>query len=177
VKQSAFTSIEALSQQEVKTKIVSHVADGARWKTRIILVNMDTVPARIRRQWADREPSKPTGRQLLRQIAAGPLLTSGRTKLLLPFDRGLDLGVALANASPAHDASITKPLCNEQGAVISSDVVSLPRRAHTAFGLTNPSARPEDQRGVVEFSSPVEFFSLGIRGNNGAFTAIRALGK
>ena len=61
--------------------------------------------------------------------------------------------------------------------VFSSDVVSLSRRAHTAFGLTNPSARPEDQRGVVELSSSVEFFSLGIRGNNGAFTSIRALNK
>ena len=43
----AFTSIEALSPQEVKTKVISHVADGARWKTTIILVNTDTVPAQF----------------------------------------------------------------------------------------------------------------------------------
>ncbi len=216
----AFTSIEALSPQEVKTKVISHIADGARWKTTIILVNTDTVPvqftvnfwkddgspflrqvvdaipvggartietdglaATLSTGWAEVLSAQSIGGtaifrdQTLRQEAAVPLLTSGGTKLLLPFDRGLDLGVALANSSPAQDASITRTLRNEQGVVFSSDVVSLSRRAHTAFGLTNPSARPEDQRGVVELSSSVEFFSLGIRGNNGAFTSIRALSK
>src|SRR5439155_200502 len=41
----AFTSIEALSPQDPKTKVVSHIADGARWKTTFILVNTDSVPA------------------------------------------------------------------------------------------------------------------------------------
>ena len=98
-------------------------------------------------------------------------------RLVLPFQGGLDLGVALADASLAQDASITRTLRNEQGQMITSDSVSLLHRTHTAFGLANPSTRPEDQRGLVEFSSGVEFYSLGIRGNNGAFTSIRALSK
>jgi hypothetical protein len=115
--------------------------------------------------------------QTLQQEAAVPLLTGGSTRLMLPFDRGLDLGVALANSSQTQDAGITRTLRNEQGQMISADAVSAPRRSHTAFVLTNPSTRPEDQRGVVEFSSGVEFFSLGIRGNSGVFTSIRALSK
>src|SRR5207247_1535211 len=43
----AFTSIEALGPQEVKTKVISHVADGARWKTTIVVVNTDSVPAQF----------------------------------------------------------------------------------------------------------------------------------
>jgi len=96
---------------------------------------------------------------------------------LLPFDRGLDLGVALANASQTQDAGITRTLRNEQGQLITSDSLMVMHRAHTSFLLANPSTRPEDQRGVVEFSATNDFFNLGIRGNNGAFTSIRALNK
>jgi hypothetical protein len=225
----AFTSIEALSPQDPKTKVVSHIANGARWKTTIVLVNTDSGPAQftvnfwkddgtpltvtlvdgrslervtdtipvggsrtietdglastLSTGWAEVVSSQSIGGtaifrdQTLRQEAAVPLLTSGGTRLLLPFDKGLDLGVALASSNQAQDAGITRTLRNENGQLITSDAVFLSHHAHTAFGLTNPSIRPEDQRGVVEFSSSVEFFSLGIRGNNGAFTSIRALGK
>jgi hypothetical protein len=225
----AFTSIEALSPQDPRTKVISHIANGARWKTTIVLVNTDSVPLQftvnflkddgtpltvtlvdgrsltqvvdaipvggsrtietdgmastLSTGWAEVLSAQSIGGtaifrdQTLRQEAAVPLLSSGGTRLLLPFDRGLDLGVALANASLTQDAGITRTLRNEQGQMISADSVSAPRRSHTAFVLTNPSARPEDQRGVVEFTSGVEFFSLGIRGNSGVFTSIRALSK
>ena len=42
---SAFTSVEAVTPQPAATKIISHVGDGGTWKTTIILVNTDTVPA------------------------------------------------------------------------------------------------------------------------------------
>lgn len=41
----AFTSVEAVTNQQPATKIISHVADGGLWKTTIILVNTDTAPA------------------------------------------------------------------------------------------------------------------------------------
>ena len=81
----------------------------------------------------------------------------------------MELGVALASASPGQDASTTRTLRNEQRVVISADALSLLCRAHTAFGLTNPSARPEDQREVVEFSSGAEFFILWGRQTRSGF--------
>jgi hypothetical protein len=105
------------------------------------------------------------------------MLGSGGTRLVLPFQSGLDLGVALANANTTQDLGITRTLRNEQGQLITSDSLMVMRRAHTSFLLANPSTRPEDQRGVVEFSATHEFFDLGIRGNNGAFTSISALSK
>jgi hypothetical protein len=230
----AFTSIEALTPQDPKNKVISHIANGqipgsGSWKTTIVLVNtasspvqftvnffkddgspltvtlvdgrslsqvVDAIPVGGSRTietdglasagstgWAEVLSGQSIGgtaifrEQTLRQEAAVPLLASGGTRLVLPFDRGLGLGVAMANSNPAQDAGITRTLRNEQGQLITSDAVFLSRHAHTSFVLTNPSVRAEDQRGVVEFSSSVEFFSLGIRGNNGAFTSIRALGK
>ncbi|HTM52040.1 MAG TPA: choice-of-anchor V domain-containing protein [Bryobacteraceae bacterium] len=225
----AFTSIEALGQVEAKNKVISHIANGARWKTTIILVNTDsaaaqftvnfwkddgsafsvslvgggtvasvtgTIPAggsttietdglaaELTTGWAEVLSAQAIGGaaifrdQTLRQEAGVPLLANGGTRLLLPFQSGTDLGVALANASASQDAGITRTLRNEQGQLILSDALMQPRRAHSAFLLANPSSKPEDQRGVVEFSSSVEFFSLGIRGNNGAFTSVRALSK
>jgi hypothetical protein len=225
----AFTSIEALSPQDPKTKVISHIANGARWKTTIVLVNTDSVPVQftvnfwkddgtpftvtlvdgrslaqvtdaipvggsrtietdglastLATGWAEVLSSQSVSGtaifrdQTLRQEAAVPLLTSGGTRLVLPFDKGLDLGVALANSNLTQDAGITRTLRNEQGQMITSDALLEQRRAHTSFLLANPSTRTEDQRGVVEFSSGVEFYSLGIRGNNGAFTSIRALSK
>ena len=115
--------------------------------------------------------------QTLKQEAAVPMLSSGGTRLVLPFQNGLDLGIALANANMTQDLGITRTLRNEQGQLITSDAVTVSHRSHTAFLLANPSTKPEDQRGVVEFSATNEFFDLGIRGNNGAFTSIRALSK
>ncbi len=42
---TAFTSIEALYTQPDTVQTISHVADGATWKTTIVLVNTDSVPA------------------------------------------------------------------------------------------------------------------------------------
>src|SRR5262249_37934333 len=202
------------------TQIISHIADGARWKTTIILLNLDAVPTpftlnfwrddgtamfatvsdtiptggsrtietagtadTLSTGWAEVISTQAIGGtaifrdQNLAQEAAAPLLAGAATRLLLPFDTGgLALGVALANPSPAQDLVVTRTLRNGQGQVITSDSVALARHGHTAFVLSNPSARPEDQRGVLELSShagPV--YALGIRGNNGAFTSIEAL--
>src|SRR5207248_10394493 len=76
--------------------------------------------------------------QTLKQEAAVPLLSSGGTRLVLPFQGGLDLGVALANASTSQDLGITRTLRNEQGQLITSDSVSVAHHAHTAFILSNP---------------------------------------
>lgn len=42
---TAFTSLEAIYPQAPATKIISHIADGMGWRSSILLVNMDTVPA------------------------------------------------------------------------------------------------------------------------------------
>src|SRR5207237_4774134 len=41
----AFTSIEAQASVPAGDKTISHIADGAGWKTTIILVNTDSQPA------------------------------------------------------------------------------------------------------------------------------------
>jgi len=223
----AFTSIEALTPQDPKTKVISHIANGARWKTTFILVNTysapapftvnfwkddgspftvtlvdgrslasvtDTIPvggsrtietdgtaSALTTGWTEVLSAQSIGGtaifrdQTLKQEAAVPMLSSGGTRLVLPFQNGLDLGIALANANTTQDLGITRTLRNEQGQMITSDALTVSHRSHTAFLLANPSTKPEDQRGVVEFSATNEFFDLAIRGNNGAFTSIRAL--
>jgi hypothetical protein len=41
----AFTSIDAIAPQPALTKTISHIADGGGWRSTLILVNTDTVPA------------------------------------------------------------------------------------------------------------------------------------
>jgi hypothetical protein len=41
----AFTSVDAVLPQAASTKTISHIADGGGWRTSIVLVNTDTVPA------------------------------------------------------------------------------------------------------------------------------------
>ena len=41
----AFTSLDAVLPQTASTKTISHIADGGGWRSTIILVNTDTVPA------------------------------------------------------------------------------------------------------------------------------------
>jgi hypothetical protein len=115
------------------------------------------------------------------QEAAVPLLSTGSIRLVLPFDNsaGLALGVALANPSVTQDTTVSVTLRNENGVVISNEpAISLPRHSHTSFVLSVRSTNPQDLRGVVEFDSPNgNIYVLGIRGNNGAFTSVRALAK
>jgi len=115
------------------------------------------------------------------QEAAVPLLATGGTRLMLPFDNsaGLALGVALANPSTTQDTTVSVTLRNENGVVISNEpAISLPHHTHTSFVLPVRSSRPEDIRGVVELdSSGGAIFVLGVRSNNGAFTSIRALAQ
>ncbi len=120
------------------------------------------------------------------QEAAVPLLSSGSTKLLLPFDvgGGFALGIGIANPSSSTDAQITLTLRTEQGSTIpmtitdptavnSSSGVSLTlaKRSHKAF-LAAPLNATGEVRGVVEIDSSVPIFALGIRYNGLAFTSI-----
>jgi len=80
----------------------------------------------------------------------------------LPFDRGWTWVWQWRTRARRRTRAL-RGHCATTGSGDSADSLSCHARAHS-FGLTNPSARPEDQRGVVEFSSGVEFFTLGIRG-------------
>ena len=117
------------------------------------------------------------------QEAAVPLLTTGGTKLMLPFDvgSGFALGVALANPSLTQDATITYTLRDETGNPIPNNPpqsISLPRHQHTSFVLPVNLNGAAELKGVVEFDSPNgAVFVLGIRANNGAFTSVRAVGQ
>ena len=229
--QGAFTSVEAVVQASPSVKTISHIADSGGWKTTIILVNTDTVPAvftinfwrddgtpfavslvgagaqstvtgtiqpggtqtietsnsggQVITGWAEVLSSQSLGGTAIfasgGQEAAVPLLSSGSARLVLPFDNSgsLALGVALANPSATQDTTVSVTLRNENGVVISNEPsISLPRHSHTSFVLPVRSTNPQDLRGVVEFdSSNGNIYVLGIRGNNGAFTSVRALSK
>jgi len=76
------------------------------------------------------------------------LCDANRARHLVKCEQPLRLGLSFRNV---------------QGQVISTDSVALARHGHTAFFL-NPSAKPEDQRGVLELSSNSgQLFALGIR--------------
>ena len=115
------------------------------------------------------------------QEAAVPLLSGGGRRVVLPYDiaPGLVLGIALANTDPVRDATISVAVRDEQGnAAAIPSVILLGHHQHTSFVLAVPANGAIEQRGVVEFDSPtVDIFALGIRGNNGTFTSIRALNK
>ena len=232
---SAFTSVEAVTKQPPATKIISQIADGGSWKTTIILVNADSLPApftvnlwqdngtpfavqligasaqssisgtipvggaytietadvaaQTTQGWAEVLSTQSIGGTAIFRLestgqeAAVPLLTSGGTKLILPFDvgSGFALGLALANPSLTQDASVTYTLRDENGNPIPNNPpgsMLLPRHQHTAFDLKVNLNGAAEQKGVVEFDSPNSaIFALGIRYNSGALTSVRAAGK
>jgi len=126
------------------------------------------------------------------QEAAVPLLSSGSTKLLIPFDVGgaMALGIGLANPNPSIDAQITLTMRTEQGTTIPMTITdvnnnfsptavssfSLAKRSHRAI-LAKPLNSTGEVRGVIELNSNVPIDALGIRFNGLAFTSIRALSK
>ncbi len=223
----AFTSVDAVLPQSAALKTISHIADGAGWKTSIILVNTDTVPASyainfwqdtgtpgsgstaytppltlgtasgtisvggstiiqtadadpttITEGWAQVTSSQSIGgtaifrADTLGQEAAVPLLTSGGTRLEIPYQAGLTLGVALANPSATQTANITEKVFDQNGNQLSSSAFALAPLSHIPQVLSNLTGN-----GVVEYDSTVTIYALGIRGNNGAFTSVRAVYK
>ncbi|HEY2843023.1 MAG TPA: hypothetical protein VGJ09_05205 [Bryobacteraceae bacterium] len=126
------------------------------------------------------------------QEAAVPLLSSGSTKLLIPFDVGgaYALGIGLANPSQDTDAQIILTMRTEQGDVVPMTItdtnnnfsptavpsLSLAKHSHRAI-LAKPLNSTGELRGVIELNTNVPIDALGIRFNGLAFTSIRALTK
>jgi streptogramin lyase len=115
------------------------------------------------------------------QEAAVPLLTSGGTKLEIPYQvgNGLSLGVALANPSAAQAANITEVIRDQNGNQLSSRTLTLAPQNHTAFNPAFPANTTGG--GVVEYDSNTPLYGLGIRsapeGSGLAFTSVRAVYK
>ncbi len=113
------------------------------------------------------------------QEAAVPLLTTGGTKLQIPYQvgNGLSLGVALANTNTTQTANITEVIRDQDGNQLSSRTLTLGPLNHTAFNPTIPSSATVG--GVVEYDASVNIFGLGIRsapeGSGLAFTSLDAV--
>ncbi len=114
------------------------------------------------------------------QEAAVPLLTSGGTKLEIPYQigNGLSLGVALANTNATQTANITEVIRDQNGNQLSSRTLTpLGPLNHTAFNPTFPAGATVG--GLVEYDSSVSIYGLGIRsspvGTGLAFTSVDAV--
>ncbi len=109
------------------------------------------------------------------QEAAVPLLTSGGTKLEIPYQvgNGLSLGVALANTNTTQSANITEVIRDQDGNQLSSRTLTLAPLNHTAFNPTFPASATVG--GVVEYDSSVNLYALGIRASGVAFTSLDAV--
>jgi hypothetical protein len=125
-----------------------------------------------------------------KQEAAVPLLASGGTKLLIPFDVGgaFALGVAIANPNQTAAAQISLTMRTEQGSTIPMTIsgvtggaivsagpsINLAAQSHTSF-VAAPTSATGETRGVIELDSNVTIYALGIRYNGQAFTSIDAV--
>ncbi len=113
------------------------------------------------------------------QEAAVPLLTSGATKLEIPYQvaNGLTLGVALANPNASQTANITEIIRDLNGNQLASRNFTLAALTHSSFLPTFPGTI--NGGGVVEYDSNVNIFGLGIRsapeGAGLAFTSLDAV--
>ena len=152
----------------------------------------------LREGWAELTSTRQIGGTAIfrqtqtNQEAAVPLLSSGSTKLLIPFDVGgvMALGIGLANPNPSNDAQITLTMRTEQGTTIPMTITdvnnnfsptavssfSLAKRSHRAI-LAKPLNATGEVRGVIELNANVPIYALGIRFNGLAFTSMRALSK
>lgn len=128
------------------------------------------------------------------QEAAVPLLSSGGSKVQVPFDTlsGVAIGIALVNPSQttANQVNVQMrdqqgnrlpmTITNSQGAFSTTDVSSLtlPPHSHMAFNA-RPLNATGPVSGVIEFTSlggPI--YALGVRSvGNQAFTSIEALAQ
>ncbi len=115
----------------------------------------------------------PTG-----QAAVVPLETRNASAYLLAFDNtsGLSTGVALANIVTTT-ANIPVVICDDTGAQIGTDTITLGGRSHTSFTLNANYPVTQGKRGTIEFETPTsgQISALGIRGNGNALTTIPVL--
>ena len=190
---------------------ISHIADGGGWRSSILLVNNDVVPATytvsfhsdaglsytpalasgftsgtiavggstiietadasstLSEGWAQVSSGQAIGGTAVfrydpwSQEAAVPLLTSGATKLEIPYQvaNGLTLGVSLANPSASQNASITEIIRDLNGNQLASRTFTLSALNHSSFLPTFPSGITGG--GVVEYDSSINIYGLGIR--------------
>jgi hypothetical protein len=128
------------------------------------------------------------------QEAAVPLLASGGSKVLVPFDTGAGfaIGIALVNPSQTTTAQITVTMRDQQGVPLAMTItdsqgafsptainsLTLPPHSHLAFNA-KPLASSGQVSGVIEFNSPgAPVYALGIRSvGSHAFTSIQALAQ
>jgi hypothetical protein len=117
----------------------------------------------------------------LAQEAAVPLASAGGTQLFIPFDQtsgsiNFGTGIALANTG-SSPASVTVAFVDDAGNKIptAKTQISIPAGAHTAFVLSSDYPELKGKRGVVQFTSNVAIYGLGIRFNGSAFTSIGAV--
>jgi len=162
-------------------------------------IDTAALPADLLREgWAELTSTRQIGGTAIfrqtqtNQEAAVPLLSSGSTRLLIPFDVGgaMALGIGLANPNPTNDAQITLTMRTEQGVTIPMTITdvnnnfsptavssfSLAKHSHRAI-LAKPLDATGELRGVIELNANVPIYALGIRFNGLAFTSVRALGK
>lgn len=74
----AFTSLDAVLPQAASTKTISHIADGGGWRSSIILVNTDSVPAQYTVSFWD-DTGSPYVPPLASGSATGSISVGGAT--------------------------------------------------------------------------------------------------
>jgi hypothetical protein len=230
-------TVSAAAPSSSITKIIPHLADGAGWTTRVILVNTNsqqsadfeikfwdetgnalTLPLGTDGNWSDFIGTIPPGSSRTIQTAgtsvntvegwaevivpsavggtsiftfnntteAGAALSaSGAQQIYFPFDNtpGFTTGLALANPG-TQDAVVTFTLFDDFGNELLTTQLTVPKRGHWAntvnyaISSTSDFSLANGKRGVIQISSPVALYSLGIRGrgNNPAlFTSLDGL--
>lgn len=118
--------------------------------------------------------------------AVVPLTSLFDLRQMLPFDNtgGFGMGIALANPGES-DITVTLSFRDCDAAQVVQDTITLPAFAHTAFMLATKYPRTNNQRGVLEITTPggtlggvtgIGVAVLGLRGNpSGALTTVFTL--
>jgi len=110
------------------------------------------------------------------QELIAPLESRQASSYFISFDNtsGSTTGVAVANAS-ASPADIPVTIYDELGNILSSAILRLPSTGQTAFVLPDRYASTGEQRGTIQFATPLNG-SIGVLGihfpPSGAFTTI-----
>jgi len=113
------------------------------------------------------------GTAIFRQHAAGrvdtegavPLKSSSGNHFLVPFDntQGFVTAMAMLNPDSTRTAAVNIVFRDENGQQISTGSLVLGAGTRQAFVLPSQFSGLANQRGVAEFTSPVEISGLGLR--------------
>ena len=114
-----------------------------------------------------------TGTAIFRQHSPGsvdtegavPLKSSSGTHFLVPFDntQGFVTAMAMLNPDSTRTATVGVVFHDENGQQISTGSLVLAPGTRQAFVLPTQFSSLANQRGVAEFTSPVEISALGLR--------------